>query len=70
MPRSHEDVNLRVWTRTLGGETFILAEKGQDDEIILLETATNLYNLVEAETYFMDGTFQACPSLFFLASTF
>jgi len=66
MPQTHAEVTLAGdWAYTLGGEPFILAEEGADDNIILLGTQSNLHHLAEAECLYMDGTFQTCPRLFY-----
>ena len=63
MPQTRAEVTLAGdWANTLGGEPFILAEEGTDDEIILLGTQSNLHHLAEAECLW---AFQTCPRLFY-----
>ena len=47
------------------GENFVLANDGLDDKIVIFGAVNSLRHLAEAETFFMDGTFSVCPSLFY-----
>ena len=54
------------WTKTASGESFLLAEDGSgDDKIVVFATDTNIKILCEADTIYVDGTFQTCPKLFY-----
>ena len=51
-------------------EVFLIAEESQDeDKIIIFATNGNIKLLCEAETIYVDGTFQTCPSLFYQVFT-
>ena len=66
MPQSRAEVTLTGdWANTLGGESFVLGESGAEDKIILLGTQSNLHHLAEAEYFYVDGTFETCPRLFY-----
>ena len=66
MPQSRAEVTLTGdWANTLGGEPFVLGESGAEDKIILLGTQSNLHHLAEAECFYVDGTFETCPRLFY-----
>ena len=66
MSQSHAEVTLTGdWANTLGGEPFVLGESGAEDKIILLGTQSNLHHLPEAECFYVDGTFETCPRLFY-----
>ena len=42
-----------------------MGESGAEDKIILLGTQSNLHHLAEAECFYVDGTFETCPRLFY-----
>ena len=70
MPQSRAEVTLTGdWANTLGGEPFVLGESGAEDKIILLGTQSNLHHLAEAECFYVDGTFETCPRLFYQQSS-
>ena len=59
-----------VCTKTASGEDFLMVEDGQgEDRVIMFATDTNIKLLCEAQTIYVDGTFQTCPSLFYQVFT-
>ena len=71
MPESRADVHFDgEWTKTASGEDFLMAEDGQEeDKVIVFATDANIKLLCEAQTIYVDGTFQTCPSLFYQVFT-
>ena len=67
MPESRADVHFDGgWTKTPSGEDFLMAKDGQgEDRLIMFATEVNIKLLCEAQTIYVDGTFQTCPSLFY-----
>ena len=53
-----------VWTQTLNGRPFVLAQDGGDDKIIIFATTNNISLLCRCSTILMDGTFKSSPRLF------
>ena len=53
------------WAKTASGEDFLIAEDGQGKDKIIFATNGNIKLLCEAETIYIGGTFQTCPSLFY-----
>ena len=65
MPRTRADLDLSgEWCKTASGENFILANDGDSDKIVIFGTENALQHLSEADTFFVDGTFSICPSIF------
>ena len=59
-----------VCTKTASGEDFLMVEDGQgEDRVIMFATDANIKLLCEAQTIYVDGTFQTCPSLFYQVFT-
>ena len=48
---------------------FVLANDGDDDKIVIFGTKNALQLLSEADTFFVDGTFSVCPSIFYQVFT-
>ncbi len=70
MPSTRADLDLSgEWCTTLDGEKFVLANDGLDDKIVIFATESSLRLLAEATTYFVDGTFSVCPSIFYQVFT-
>ena len=64
MPSTHADLDLSgEWCKTVSGETFVLANDGDDDKIVIFGIENALQHLSEAETFFVDGTFSICRVL-------
>ncbi len=54
------------WAKTASGEDFLMEEDGQgQDKLIMFATEANIKLLCEAETIYVDRTFQTCPRLFY-----
>ena len=52
------------WTKTASCEDFLMAEDGLgEDRLIMFVTEVNIKLLCEAQTIYVDGTFQTCPRL-------
>ena len=65
MPKTHSELNLSgEWAATVNGENFVLVDDGEDDKIVVFGTQSSLCHLAEVSTFFMDGTFSVCPSIF------
>ena len=66
MPQSRSDINLEgEWATTLDGNEFIIANDGPDDKIVIFGTSASLRLLLDSSSFFVDGTFSVCPSLFY-----
>jgi hypothetical protein len=51
--------------KTLTGERFLLFDSGKhEDRIIIFASAHSLNQLIIHRSWYMDGTFRSCPSLF------
>ena len=50
---------------TLSGERFLLCDDRDADKIVMFATQENLKLLSEANSIYMDGTFEVCPSMFY-----
>ena len=67
LPRSVDDLNFDgEWSKMLNGEDFML---GSRDSVFMFSTEANLKLLSEADTIYMDGTFQICLCLFYQVFT-
>eukprot|EP00105_Crassostrea_gigas_P023383 XP_011443190.1 PREDICTED: uncharacterized protein LOC105339364 [Crassostrea gigas] len=54
------------WTETETGQPFLLLDDiFQNNRILAIATTDNLQDLAASETFFCDGTFYTCPSLFY-----
>ena len=68
MPESRADVHFDgEWTKTASGEDFLMAEDGQGEDRVIMFVSIKLF--CEAQTIYVDGTFQTCPSLFYQVFT-
>ena len=67
MPTSRAEVQLEgTWTTTVMGDRFLLGEDGEgDNKIIAFASDRGLKELSNAETYYVDGTFDTAPRLFY-----
>ena len=66
LPQSRADLDLSgEWCKTVSGEDFVLVDDGSSDRIVIFCTLDNLHRLAEAETWFLDGTFHAAPTIFY-----
>jgi len=67
LPTTRQTIQLEgKWTETLNHERFLLADDGDADQrIIIFATDQMLHRLTIASTLYMDGTFKACPKLFY-----
>lgn len=64
LPTTRQTIQLEdKWTETLNHERFLLADDA-DQHIIIFATDQMLHRLT-ASTIYMDGTFKACPKLFY-----
>ena len=63
MPGSRTDVHFEgEWTKTASGEDFLMAEDGEgEDRLVIFATEVNIKLLCEAQTIYVDGTFQTLP---------
>ncbi|KAL8619295.1 hypothetical protein ACOMHN_056939 [Nucella lapillus] len=52
------------WTETLDSESFLLANDGDDDKMLVFSTDKNLEILSANRDFYMDGTFSVSPHLF------
>ncbi|XP_060081931.1 uncharacterized protein LOC132561218 [Ylistrum balloti] len=66
LPKTLSDIRLEgKWTETSTGDRFLLFDDGdQQNRIIAFATTENLRYLSTADTFYCDGTFYTCPSLF------
>ena len=59
------DINLpEEYQKTYSGQDFILHAEN-DNKFMIFATLDNLRHLAAADTYYGDGTFNSCPSLFY-----
>ena len=67
LPQSRSEVCFSgEWANTVKEERFLLAEDGDGDaRLVIFATNENLMKLVEADTLYVDGTFQTCPRVFY-----
>ena len=62
---TRQDIALRgEWIQTTDGHPFLLADDGEEDRILIFETAQNIRHLCSANEIFMEGTFKAAPEMF------
>ena len=67
LPKSREEIHIEGrWQLTLSREQFLIREDG---EMLIFATEENLRHLAEAETIYVDGTFEVCPRLFYQVFT-
>ncbi|KAL8600339.1 hypothetical protein ACOMHN_060955 [Nucella lapillus] len=52
------------WTETLDSESFLLANDGDDDKMLVFSTDKNLEILSASRDFYMDGIFSVSPHLF------
>ena len=65
LPQSRADINIEgPWRLTTKGDSFLLADDGDAERILIFSTSDNLTHLGAATTIFGDGTFYTCPDLF------
>ncbi|XP_062591979.1 uncharacterized protein LOC134253475 [Saccostrea cucullata] len=66
LPKTLTDIKLEgKWTETETGQQFLLLDDTfLNTRIITYATTDNLGDLAASETFFCDGTFYTCPSLF------
>lgn len=66
LPKALGDITLEgKWTETITGQRFLLFDDGEHrNRIIAFATTENLGHLSTADTFYCDGTFYTCPSLF------
>lgn len=65
IPHTRAELNItEEWATTVDGRNFVVADDGLDDRLLIFGTQQNLRYLCEAETVFMDGTFQISPEMF------
>ena len=66
MPHTRADLDLSgEWCKTASGENLVLVNDGDSDKIVIFGTENALQHLSEADTFFVDGTFSICPSIFY-----
>lgn len=67
LPKTTADIRLEgKWTETETGQPFLLLDDiFQNNRILAFATTDNLQDLAASETFFCDGTFYTCPSLFY-----
>ena len=53
------------WAQTANGKSFLLAEDGGDDKMVIFASEDDLRRLAEAEYLYVDGTFHICPNIIF-----
>ena len=72
LPACHGDLQLNDdWVKTPSGEPFLIAEdEDGDDKLIVFGTDKNIALSCEADTIYVDGTFQTCPKLLYQIFTF
>ena len=66
-PASVQDLVVHgEWTTTMDGDNFLVYDNGVDSASRMLVFASDaaLTHLASSSTWFMDGTFDSCPSLF------
>lgn len=66
LPDTLADIRLEgKWTKTATGDRFLLFDDNeQTDRIIAFATTESLNHLSAANTFYCDGTFYTCPSMF------
>lgn len=70
LPATRTEVHFEgEWTQTVKGEPFLVAEDGDNDKIIIFASERNLQQMAEAESLYVDGTFQICPRVFYQVFT-
>ena len=63
LPKSRADILLEgEWSETLEGKPFLLPKT--DNDMLIFTTIENLIILQKCQTFYIDGTFKACPSLY------
>lgn len=67
-PKNRHEIHLDgIWTITEAGQNFLLYKS---DNIIIFGTLEFLKRMCDSHHVFVDGTFSACPSLFYQLFTF
>ncbi len=70
LPQSRSDIQLEGdWTKTTRVKRFFLSNDGDENRIIIFPTDDQLAILANADTIYMDGTFECCPRLFYQVFT-
>ena len=63
LPQTRQDVILEgEWSQTTTGASFLVRHQ---EDIIIFATESNLRRVACADTLYMDGTFEVCPSIFY-----
>ena len=73
LPQTREEIEFKgEWTRTAHQKDFLLVDTGQNDQNHLapFTTVGNLEKLCEAETIYIDGTFQGQPTVVLIYQLF
>ena len=67
LPKTTADIILEgKWVETETGQPFLLLDDiFQNNRILAFGTTDNLQDIAASETFFCDGTFYTCPSLFY-----
>ena len=70
LPSTRAEVTFEgEWARTASGKSFLLAEDGGEEKIVIFSSEDDLRRLAEAECLYVDGTFHICPSIFYQVFT-
>ena len=66
LPETLNDITLEgKWTETATGDRFLLFDDNTEtDRLIAFATTESLAHLSAANTFYCDGTFYTCPSMF------
>lgn len=67
LPKTTADIRLEgKWTETEMEKPFLLLDDFfQNNRILAFATTDNLQDLAASKTFYCDGTFYTCPSLFY-----
>ena len=66
LPTHRRDISLsNRFTKSKSGEDLLLVDDGDDDKILIFATEENLSLMGDADSFYIDGTFSTCPSLFY-----
>ena len=66
LPTHRRDISLsNRFTKSKSGEDLLLVDDGDDDKILIFATEQNLSLMGDADSFYIDGTFSTCPSLFY-----
>ena len=67
LPKTQQEIELDgKWSETSAGDRFLLFDDNNDlGRMITFATTESLQELANSDTFFCDGTFYTCPSLFY-----